>query len=190
MHCYAVNFQLKNLQGKDIVLPFPIVSHIGYNPEIIHLFDVLISAWTAQQPGYRLECRGILLLILNRLFEVIIYNKTGLSAADYRIRRAIRYIAQHYAEDITVKKMTAMTELSARYFGALFKRTTGVALKTYLAETRIKNAESMLRSGKYKVAEIAKHCGYNDIFYFYKQFKEVTGLTLSQFLLKKPPHTQ
>jgi AraC-like DNA-binding protein len=189
MHCYAVNFQLKNLQGNDAMLPFAIVSHIGDNPELIHLFDLLTSAWKAQQPGYRLECRGLLMLILHRLFKVLVFNDIDLVTTDYRIRRVLQYIAQHYAENITVRKMTTMTKLSAHYLGALFKRTTGVTVKYYLKQTRIKNAESMLRSGKYKVAEIARHCGYKDIFFFYKQFKEITGLTLSQFMPKKPLHT-
>jgi AraC-like DNA-binding protein len=43
----------------------------------------------------------------------------------------------------------------------------------------------MLRSGEFKVWEIAERCGYNDIFHFYKQFKQICGVSPSSCIPKK-----
>jgi YesN/AraC family two-component response regulator len=82
----------------------------------------------------------------------------------------IRYIAQHYAEKLTVRRMAAMTGLNSVYFGALFKRETGLSMEQYLIRTRVWNAENLLRSGEYTVASVAEHCGYTNVFHFSKQY--------------------
>jgi AraC-like DNA-binding protein len=42
----------------------------------------------------------------------------------------------------------------------------------------------MLKSGAYRVTEVAEYCGYNDAFHFYKQFKHITGLPPSRYIPK------
>jgi YesN/AraC family two-component response regulator len=136
-----------------------------------------------KQPGYGIKCRGILLLILHRLFELTVYN-TNSAWGDYRIQKTTRYIAQHYAERLTVKKLAGLADLNTAYFGVLFKRATGVTVNQYVAKTRIQNAKNLLQSGGYRVQDAAEACGYCDMFHFYKQFKAITGIAPSRCLPK------
>jgi AraC-like DNA-binding protein len=184
MHCFSVDFELKRASGEITSLPFPIVSHIGCKKEIIHLFHELTFSWLDQQPGYTMKIRGFLLLILNLFFELSVYNIDS-SSGDFRIKNLARYIAKHYSEKLSVEKMAAMVDLNTVYFGALFKRETGLTMKQYIAKTRIRNAENLLRSGEYKVGEVAERCGYSDIYHFYKQFKTIMGVAPSQCIPKK-----
>jgi AraC-like DNA-binding protein len=184
MNCYAVDFFLKNFSGRTTQLPFPLINHIGLKKDIIHLFQELNITWIDRQPGYNIKVQALFFLILHRLFELIVCNSDSLTA-DFRIKKATRYITAHYTEKISVKDMAAMTGLSIVYFGALFKRETGMTMNQYLVGTRLKKAEEMLRSGKYKVREVAEHCGYNDFLYFYKQFKQVYGISPSHCIPKK-----
>jgi YesN/AraC family two-component response regulator len=71
------------------------------------------------------------------------------------------------------------------YLGSLFKRQTGMTMRECLIHVRVRNAENLLRTGKFKVKEIAGRCGYNDALYFYKQFKKITGLAPSELLPSK-----
>lgn len=183
MHCFSVNFTLKNPEGKEMSLPFPLVNAIGLQNSLIRLFNELVYTQTERRPGYLIKSRGLLLLLLHRLFELTVY-KNNSAGGDYRIQKATRYIAQHYAEPLRVKKLAAITGLNAAYFGVLFKQVTGFTVKQYVAQTRVQSAKNLLQSGGYRVLDAAEACGYCDMFYFYKQFKAIMGFPPSQCIPK------
>lgn len=184
MYCFAVNFSLNDMRGRPARLPLPLVSHIGEHEDIVHLFQELIFTWVDRQPLYLFKCRAQFMLILHRLFEIFL-NNTGFSSIDYRIQKVIRHMAKHYSEKLSVQKMAEILELNPVYFGTLFKQETGMSMKRYLMRIRVKNAENMLRSGEYKVGEIAERCGFSDGFYFYRQFKELYGISPSECIPKR-----
>jgi AraC-like DNA-binding protein len=183
MHCFSVNFQPKNLNIQNVNLSFPMISHIGIINDLIQLFDDLVYTWRENRPGYLLKCRGVLFLILYRLLEVTVC-KTFSSDLDNRIKNTILYITKNYAKKLTVKKLASIAGLNTAYFGLLFKRVTGVKVNEYIADIRIHNAKSMLKSGAYRVAEVSECCGYNDTFHFYKQFKRIAGIPPSCYIPK------
>jgi AraC-like DNA-binding protein len=183
MNCFAVNFNLRKSKGPGSRLPFPLVSHIGLQEDLIHLFHELVFFWLDQPPLYSIKCRGIFLLILHRIFELI--NNTDMSSGDARIKKIMYHIATHYTEKISVRQMAEILGLNTVYFGALFKKETGITMNRYLIKTRIRNAENMLRSGEYTVGEVAERCGYNDVFHFYKHFKGIYGIPPSDCIPKK-----
>jgi AraC-like DNA-binding protein len=183
MRCFSINFQLKTFKGGLARLPFPVVSHIGCKEDIIRLFHELSSVWVEKQTSALLEARGLFLLILQRFFDLIVY-KSDSTAEDPRIKKAIRYIAAHFAEKISVKEMAETVRLNPAYFGALFKRETGVKLTEYLIRTRIHNARNMLASGEYTVCDVAEACGFVDAAHFYKHFKTLMGFPPSRCIPK------
>jgi AraC-like DNA-binding protein len=184
MHCFAVNFSAYDITGTPARVPFPLISHIGLRRDLIRYFHELTTAWIEKEPGYLLRTRGLFLLILHILFEHIVYNIDS-SNRDYRVKKICRHIATHYAEKLSVKKAAEATGLNPVYFGALFHQQTGFTLRQYVARIRVKNGENMLRSGEYKVSEAAEHCGYSDVFYFYKQFKRILGYAPSTCIPKR-----
>jgi AraC-like DNA-binding protein len=184
MHCFSVDFDLRNTRNQSISLPFPVCSLPGRHEDIIHMFHDMSFSWLNKQPGYLIKCRGLFLQILHRFMELVIF-KDDTGARDSRITKVIRYMAAHYAERITVKMMAKMVGLNPTYFGLLFRREVGVSLNRYLIQLRIKNAENMLSSGEYKVGNIAEACGFIDMSHFYKQFKLIKGFPPSHSLPKK-----
>ena len=135
-------------------------------------------------PGYVLQSRGLLLLLLHQFFELTT-DTERIFSGDFRIKKATRYIVEHYSEKITVKALASAAKLNTAYFGSLFKKETGLTLNQYLIKTRIQNAEYLLRSGECNVGEAACNCGFSDIAHFYKNFKALTGMAPSQFMPKR-----
>jgi AraC-like DNA-binding protein len=178
MHCFSVNFSPLRPVSGEASPAFPPVSRIGLHRDLVELFRELIFSWVERQEGYIMKTRGLLLLILHRIGELT--GEPGESGGDYRVRRVCRYIAGHYGEKLTVKKLAALVDLNPVYFGALFKRETGSPVHHYIARTRVRHAENMLQSGEYRVGEAAEHCGYRDEFHFYKQFKALMGFPPSR----------
>jgi AraC-like DNA-binding protein len=179
MHCFSVNFYLRNAAGENVSLPFPVLNHIGVRCDITSRFLDLEKAWTDQSPAYAVKVRGMFLLLLYQLFELIVYD-ADIEAEDSRIRKAVRYIAGHYAEKISVKQLADESGLSAVYFGYLFKKETGMSLHRYLQKIRIRTAENLLKTGEYQICEAAAECGFADVYHFYHQFKAIRGFPPSK----------
>jgi hypothetical protein len=68
-----------------------LVSHIGLRQDIIDLFRELTISWSSQHDGYTLKTRALLMLILHRLAEILIFNIDS-QAGDYRINKAVQII--------------------------------------------------------------------------------------------------
>jgi AraC-like DNA-binding protein len=179
MHCFSINFNSKYPAAKILPPLFPVVSNIGLRQDIIDMFRELTISWTEQQMGYLMKTRALLMLILHRLSEIILFNLDS-TPGDYRINKIIHYILIHYAEKITVKNLAGRARLDTDYFGRLFKREMGISVHEYLTQIRVRNAENMLQSGTYKIHEVAEHCGFSDAFHFYKSFKSLRGFPPSR----------
>jgi AraC-like DNA-binding protein len=181
MHCFAVLFRLKDTHGGIVTPPFPQITNIGIKDDLIRLFHELVFTWRDGQSGYGIKSSGLLILILHRLYELTVYHQDG-GIGDFRIRRAMIHIAQHYTERLSVQELAKMVSLNTAYFGVLFKRETGCSVNQYVAKTRIRNAKNLLQSGMYRVCEVADQCGYGDMFHFYKQFKAIMGEPPSRYI--------
>jgi AraC-like DNA-binding protein len=181
LRVFSVNFLPRGLHGEVIIPPLPLFSHIGVQDDIVRLFHEFNDAYIEKQPGYLFKTSGFLLLILSRFLELTVYENK-FTVKDLRIKECLRYIAEHYAGCLQVKKLAARAGLSTEYFGCLFKSETGMTVKRYQAKLRVAHAENMLKSGDYLVSDVAELCGYCDIFHFDKQFKAATGLPPSQYI--------
>jgi len=191
MQCFGINFSsfspesqsVNKRNAGDKLRLFPTVTNIGLKQDIIDLFRELTISWNEQQSGYLLKTRALLMLILNRLSEIIILSNAS-APNDYRIGKITRHISMHYSEKLTVKNLAQLVNLDEDYLGQLFKRETGMTVHKYMTKIRIRNAENMLQSGNYKIHEAAEQCGFSDVFHFYKSFRALRGFPPSRCLLK------
>jgi AraC-like DNA-binding protein len=181
MDCYCVNGKVFNISGKEIPLLFQMVTHIGIQEDIIALYQELNAAWLLRDPGYKAKARAIYMLILLRYYQLV-WHRDYQCNCDKRIKKVLQHVIDHYDEPLSVEEMAKMTKLSPLYFGSFFKQETGQTFRQYLTSIRINQAENMLNSGMYNVSEVAAECGFSDVFYFSKVFKEHRGLAPSEIL--------
>ncbi len=91
------------------------------------------------------------------------------------------YLSEHYREEFTVNKAARLVNISAGYLSFLFKKQTGKTLIEYLNDVRVSRAAEYLVNSGMSVAEIAEEVGYENINYFGRLFKEITGLCPKQY---------
>jgi len=183
MHCFSVNFNSLYPTYKATPPVFPTVNHIGLRKDIIDLFRELTISWSEQRDGYIMKTRSLLMLILHRLLEILVYNINS-EAGDYRITKAVNIIKVHYADRLTVKGLAGQVQLNVIYFGRLFKKEMGMSVNQYITQTRVQNAETMLHTGKYKVEEVAGYCGFSNSIHFYNSFRALRGFPPSKCIPK------
>jgi two-component system response regulator YesN len=98
-----------------------------------------------------------------------------------KMEQAREYIADHLAEEISLNSVAEQMGLSPNYFSSLFKEHTGETFMEYLVKTRLEKAKELLRSGGYKVYEVANRVGYSDPRYFSEIFKKYVGVNPAEY---------
>ncbi len=184
METFSVNFQLYDTKGNDVELPFPLLSHVGTSEELLYLYNELTLVWLKKSPGFEIEARALVLMILHNYFKRF-YYRNNVHNMDSRIQETIRYILSNLYNPIKVEELARNAGVTTAYFGTLFKKYTGSSVKEYINKMKINNAENILLSGEFSVKDVAYKCGFEDIFYFSKLFKRIKGYPPSKILLDK-----
>jgi len=100
------------------------------------------------------------------------------SAQSNRVRD---YVEAHLSEDISLKELAALVELSASRFTELFKGTFACAPHQYVIHRRVAEARRLLAEGKVPLAEITHMTGFADQSHFTTVFRKVTHVTPKQY---------
>lgn len=92
------------------------------------------------------------------------------------VEKALNYMAENYAEKLSLAQIAENCYCSVTYLSKLFKQHMGCTVYDQLTHYRIINAKRLLREGK-TVADTCYECGFNDSSHFIKIFKVLCGLT-------------
>ncbi len=95
----------------------------------------------------------------------------------------IKYIEEHSDEPLTVGSIAERFYVTPSYFAHFFKKKAGKSVIQYLNDVRILKARLMLEQEDMSVSEIATAVGFDDINYFSRKFKQLTGLTPTEYRL-------
>ncbi len=91
------------------------------------------------------------------------------------VRRAIGYINSNLTSNMTIDEIADNTTVSKYYLCREFRRETGFTVVRYINDLRCREAERMLRGSDATVSEIARSLGYDNLSYFTRTFKSITG---------------
>lgn len=99
------------------------------------------------------------------------------SVSDNKISAILEYVNDHYHQKITAAEMGALTNMTPVSFSKYFTRSFHKPFTQFLNEYRISQACSLLISSSLTVEQIAYQCGYHNMSFFHRQFKQVQGKT-------------
>lgn len=124
------------------------------------------------------KCSTKCLRDLYRLFGCFedIYSKQYLPK-DMRILKAKEYLNLHFSEDLCIARAAAEYGVTQRRFNDIFKQNFHTTPNQYLIDHKIGLAKKLLCSGELSIGDVASLCGFDDIYYFSKTFKKITGQT-------------
>ncbi len=85
----------------------------------------------------------------------------------------------------TLTEMSELSGYSVSRFCSLYKAKYGITPIDHLISRRISKAKHLLRSGNHTVTEISELCGFSSLHYFSVTFKKHTGLSPSDYAVKR-----
>lgn len=117
----------------------------------------------------------------NLFKKILLYQGKNDTVSNYTIKRAINFIKNHYQEGITLEETAMSIEITPEYLSTLFNREVGTNFNLFIKEFRISKAKKLLMGSEMKIYEIAQAVGYSDSKYFCRVFKEIIGLSPSDY---------
>ena len=93
----------------------------------------------------------------------------------------LEYIEKNFASPLTGESIAEVFGLHPNYLSYLVKCYTGTPVHRYLLRVRVSHAMNMLRQGEFSVGEVARECGFPDIYHFSKVFKQTVGVPPSKY---------
>ena len=98
-----------------------------------------------------------------------------------RIDRICHYLLAHFHGPIRLAEVAADVGMSISNLCALFHKTTGCSIITYVNQIRIGHACKLLRETDQSILEIAFATGYQNLSHFNRQFRRLKGMAPRQF---------
>lgn len=168
----------------DSQVPFSqeaFIQKISINAQVGNLFKKLFAVWVGKGDGYYCESMSILYKIFAELQkENYIPQKQYLA-----IKPALEYIDEHFLDrKISIDFLAEHCGVSTSYLKKLFVKKFGMTPIKYIIQRKINYACDFLKSEQYSITQVALMCGYEDVYFFSRQFKEYMGISPSGFIKK------
>lgn len=123
---------------------------------------------------------GYLSIILNAIL-----NNSKFSAGEFSdgilYQQIVSYISRHYTENISLKSIAKRFGYNEKYLSFALHKLTGINVRKLISLYRINKAKELLSIPQKDVSEIALNCGFSAINTFNRVFKQLTGVTPSEF---------
>lgn len=97
------------------------------------------------------------------------------------VGRAVRYIEQHFREDLALDQVAEHAGVSQFYLSRMFKQETGHGFLEYLTNLRIEKAKELLTDERLSIRNVATLSGYPNQAYFGKIFRDKVGETPREY---------
>ncbi len=173
----------KALLSQERVIPVFIAAQ---NSKIKTIMENLRLAISKKQAGFELEA----ISCISAIFAQIVGENLSVAASETSLKiserllpfeNAVAHIEKNFASPISLEELSAVAGMSQNYFCEYFKRVSGKSPVEFLNCYRIEKASEMLMQTDYSVTRIALECGFNDLSYFIKTFKNQKNITPAKY---------
>ncbi len=140
----------------------------------------MIGLWLGQDARSRLEANHLAMTLVLLLLEDFGASRTA-PPQPGSLRWVTPYLSLHLTQPVRVAALAERANLSVSRFSEVFRARFGQSPHQYLTHLRIERAQTLLRSTRLALGDIAEQCGFADSHHLSKTFKRWTGITPGAF---------
>lgn len=158
---------------------------VSWQKDCLNSIDAAWQSFAQQSPGFEFAVRGALSQLLFQAYHHLpepprqAGSKALLNAQ--RIKVMLQYIHDHASEELNVARIAQSACVSESECLRCFHTTIGTTPIQYVKQYRIQRAAQLLTSTSDRIADIAAQCGFQDISYFTKSFRELKHCVPSEY---------
>jgi AraC-like DNA-binding protein len=173
-----LNFDMMTPDGDLLTLSnkIELISEGDTNKRIVDTLEKLKACGEREDNSTQMRRKELVYRLLSDILEE--ESSFENSKPKYaNIIPGVLMLRKKYLENIPISEFAAACNISVSSFRALFTECYGIAPVQYRNKLRIKRAEELLEDGNLTVAEVASSSGFDNIAYFCRFYKKVTGET-------------
>lgn len=152
------------------------------NPRVRELMEHIVMEYRSNDIGMEEIISSYIIILFTELLRT--WRDTSReqesSGQDVQILEILAYIEEHY-ETCTLPEVGKAFGIHGNYLTALLKEKTGRSFLGHVQEQKLRKAKSLLENTEIPMAELVPMCGYNNVHFFYKKFKESEGCTPAEY---------
>lgn len=154
-----------------------------------NIFRRMVKERAGKEQYHNLLLKALLLELLvyvNRNIISINEKESNIIKSDThkKFNNILCYINDNYQNYISLSEISGKFSLTPYYICKLFKNNLGITFVDYLNNTRIKEAQKLLKKTNLHITDVAITVGFDSSSHFGKIFKKVTNLTPTQYRIK------
>jgi len=161
------------------------------NQQIFRYLKNILLLLKDKNINYELELKSylirILLIIVKYFSKINLVPKKSYNNKIENIQKLHNILAlvqEEYGRNITLKEASEISYMSLHYFCKFFKKVMGLTFTKYLLNIRIDAAKEALIIENTSITYIAYKVGFGSLSYFFRKFKELTGMSPREFRYK------
>ena len=181
--CYFVHMMVEEGELYDRLSEIPAYITVSDAAPYEALFRDICSCFDTAVARDRLLLQSRILELVWRLSDHAATEEIKIKTANRAIvEEVIQAVREDLAAELTLEKMAAQSGFSPIHFHNCFKRATGMTLREFVEDQRIRRAVDLLLTTDGTLAEIAIECGFSSQAYFSYVFKRRMGKTPREYV--------
>jgi len=152
----------------------------GLVPALLSSFNSLVDDFIKEQRVANAIHTARVHLLLAQIADLH-HAAEAARRGDNFLRRACALLEENLEREIDMDGVAEQFNFGYERFRKLFAEQTGVSPARYRILRRIDRAKSLLTEGRVPLKAVAEQLGYCDVYFFARQFKQLTGRTPGQF---------
>lgn len=107
----------------------------------------------------------------------------NINRANATLNMILNYMSENLSNNLTLKEIVTYCGMSKSAVNNLFQKQFHKGTIEYFIGMKIEMAKKYLREDNYNITQIADMLGYSNVHYFSRQFKQMTGMSPSEYAL-------
>ncbi len=124
---------------------------------------------------------GYICIILSKIINRLILNNNGKTPLYDITHKITEYIENNFTENITRESLAKTFNVDVYYISRIFTNNFKMNLRSYLGIIRAEYAAVLIRTTNRTITDIAFDSGFDSIRTFNRVFKDIYGISPSQF---------
>lgn len=151
---------------------------------LIHFTDTITNIYNTQKSaGSNMEllCHKYLTDLITYCYVESQADSDLSESTEAKVKQVNDYIDEHFAEKISLEVLADLFFISKFHLAREYKKQYGTTIGNALTAKRLSFAKVQLRFSDSSVEQIGLACGFSDVGYFIKVFKNYEGQTPLEF---------
>jgi AraC-like DNA-binding protein len=175
---------IKHYRTNGFLNPATPLMRVGVQEELAAKYLEIVKAVKEDKPGFQYVTAGQITQILGILISSLKYQRFEGKPIENKIRQAKVILLENLQNPISQKDISDTIGLGYAVYRKKFKEYTGFSPNQYKLNLVIDKAKELLITSSQSYKEIAHFLGFDSTDYFFRLFKQKTGITPTHYRTK------